>query len=51
MLLSDRCYATYLADLAVDASADYAIGQMAERVIHALQSRPDVLTDKPEEVE
>ena len=40
-----------LADLAVDASADYAIDQMAERVIHALQSRPDVLTDKPEEVE
>lgn len=32
-----------MADLAVDARAEYSIEQMAERVIAALKSRPDVL--------
>lgn len=31
-----------LADLAVDASADYSIEQMAQRVAEALKARPDV---------
>ena len=38
-----------MADLAVDAAADYSIEQMAERVIDALKTRPDVLPDGPEE--
>jgi shikimate kinase len=33
------------ADLAVDASADYSIEQMAERVVEALKTRPDVLEE------
>ncbi len=32
-----------LADLAVDARADYSVDEMAGRVIEALQTRPDVL--------
>jgi shikimate kinase len=33
------------ADLAVDASADYSVEQMAGRVIEALKTRPDVLEE------
>jgi shikimate kinase len=33
-----------LADLAVDASPDYSVDQMASRVVEALRIRPDVLT-------
>lgn len=33
-----------LADLAVDASSDYSIEQMADHVVEALRTRPDVLT-------
>jgi shikimate kinase len=32
-----------LADLAVDASPDYSVEQMAARVVEALKTRPDVL--------
>lgn len=32
-----------MADLAVDASPDYSVDQMAMRVVEALKSRPDVL--------
>ena len=34
-----------LADLAVDASPDYSVEQMAGRVIEALKTRPDVLEE------
>ncbi|MCB6177053.1 shikimate kinase [Rhodobacter sp. Har01] len=40
-----RLPAYALADLAVDASPDYSIEQMAGRVIEALQARPDVLEE------
>ena len=34
-----------LADLAVDASPDYSVEQMAARVVEALRTRPDVLEE------
>ena len=34
-----------MADIAVDAAADYSIEQMAQRVAAALKSRPDVLAE------
>ncbi|MEZ5797106.1 MAG: shikimate kinase [Paracoccaceae bacterium] len=34
-----------LADLAVDASADYSVEQMAGRVVEALKTRPDVVEE------
>ncbi len=36
-----------MADLAVDARADYSIDDMAEQVIKALLTRPDVLEIEP----
>jgi shikimate kinase len=33
------------ADLAVDASADYSVEEMALRVVEALKTRPDVLEE------
>jgi shikimate kinase len=37
-----------LADLAVDASSEYSVEQMASRVIEALKARPDVLEEVEE---